>query len=108
MAARWERGYKWPPLATDFKPSNPGWQKLYEHRLRQVEEIPDQKDRFEAYVQTLSAGMVQPNFTEYGFGLARAPDDLMEALRQGIYDGIAKGMEKFGCLYFLLFHQECS
>ena len=31
------------------------------------------------------------NFTEFGFGLARAPDDLMEALRQGIRDGLEKG-----------------
>jgi hypothetical protein len=98
MAARWKRGYQWPPLASDFKPSTPGWRKLYQHRLRQVEEIEDEKDRFEAFVQTLSAGLVQPNFTEYGFGLARAPDDLMEALRQGIYDGLAKGKQKLAIL----------
>lgn len=33
-----------------------------------------------------------------GFGLARAPDDLMEALRQGIRDGVAKGPRLEGSL----------
>ncbi|KAL3940918.1 MAG: hypothetical protein SGBAC_004631 [Bacillariaceae sp.] len=91
IAARLERGYQWPPTDKDYKPNTPGWKKLFEHRLRQVEEIEDQPSRFEAYVQTLSASIVQPNFTEHGFGLARAPDDLMEALRQGIYDGLEAG-----------------
>lgn len=91
LAARLEREYQWPPIDTDYKPNTPGWKKLFEHRLRQVEEIEDQSSRFEAYVQTLSASIVQPNFTEHGFGLARAPDDLMEALRQGIYDGLEAG-----------------
>lgn len=91
IAARLDRGYTWPPRDSDYKPNNPGWKKLFEHRLRQVEEIEQVSDRFEAYVQTLSASIVQPNFTEFGFGLARAPDDLMEALRQGIYDGLEAG-----------------
>lgn len=94
IAARLERGYQWPPIDTDYKPNTPGWKKLFEHRLRQVEEIEDQPSRFEAFVQTLSASIVQPNFTEHGFGLARAPDDLMEALRQGIYDGLEAGRFK--------------
>lgn len=97
IAARLARGYQWPPTDSDYKPSTPGWKKLFEHRLRQVEEIEDQSSRFEAYVQTLSASIVQPNFTEYGFGLARAPDDLMEALRQGIYDGLEEG--RFNILF---------
>ena len=91
IAARFSRGYTWPPRDSDYKPNNPGWQKLFEHRLRQVEEIEDQSSRFEAYVQTLSAAIVQANHTVHGFGLARAPHDLMEALRQGIYDGLEAG-----------------
>lgn len=83
------RNYTWP--IPQFKPNTPGWDALMRHRLRQVEEIEDRGERFEGYAQTLSAALVQPNFTEYGFGLARAPDELMEALRQGIRDGLAKG-----------------
>jgi hypothetical protein len=83
------RNYTWP--ITEFQPNNPGWNRLMAHRLRQAEEIEGRSERFEAYAQTLSAAMIQPNFSEYGFGLARAPDDLMEVLRQGIRDGLAAG-----------------
>lgn len=62
-----------------------------EHRLRQVAEIDTERERYEGFIQTLNAAVVAPNFTEYGWGLARAPDDLMEALRQGIREGVEKG-----------------
>ena len=83
------RNYTWP--VREFQPNTPGWDKLMRHRLRQVEEIEDRQSRWEGYIQIMAAGVTQPNFTEYGFGLARAPDDLMEALRDGIRDGLAKG-----------------
>ena len=89
LAAYAAGNYSWP--VPQFQPSNPGWEKLMRHRLRQVEEISNRQDRFEGYAQVLSASLIQPNYTQYGFGLARAPDDLMEALRQGIRDGLAKG-----------------
>ena len=62
-----------------------------EHRFRQVAEIEDDQDRFEGYAQTITAAFLQPNFTQFGFGLARAPDELMQALRQGIQDGLEAG-----------------
>lgn len=83
------RNYTWPP--SKYVPETAGWRRLHEHRFRQVEEISDSKDRYEAYLQTINMAFLAPNFTEYGFGLVRAPDDLMEALRQGIRDGLAKG-----------------
>jgi len=91
QAQRAKRGHVWPPRDSDFIPNRPGWAKLMQHRLRQVEEIEPKMDRFEGFAQTLSAALIQPNYTEYGFGLARAPEDLMEALRQGIHHGIEKG-----------------
>jgi hypothetical protein len=83
------RNYSWPH--TDFIPNTPGWKALMEHRLRQVAEIENSSDRYEGFAQTLSAGMLQQNYTEHGFGLVRAPEDLMEALRAGIHDGLAQG-----------------
>lgn len=35
--------------------------------------------------------MVAPNFTELGFGMTRAPESLMEDLRNAIRDGLANG-----------------
>jgi hypothetical protein len=85
----YRRGYNWP--VENFIPDSPGWAALYERRFRQAAEIEKNDDRWEAYAQLMSSAVVQPNFTAFGFGLARAPDDLMEALRQGIYDGLAAG-----------------
>lgn len=89
LDAYFARNYTWP--IPQFKPNTPGWDKLMRHRLRQVEELEEYQDRFEGFAQTLNAGFLQQNYTEFGFGLARAPDELMEALRQGIRDGLAKG-----------------
>jgi hypothetical protein len=88
-------GHTWPPK---YVPSNPGWKELFDHRFRQVAEIDDVGRRYEGYLQSVNAAVVAPNFTEFGFGLARAPDDLMEALRQGIRDGLEKGPELEGTI----------
>ena len=84
-----ELNHTYPP--ENYIPDTPGWRKLYEHRLRQVEEIEDRMDRFEGFAQTLNAGILQKNYTEHGFGLARAPEPLMEDLRRAIREGVEKG-----------------
>lgn len=89
IAEFYRRNHTWP--VEKFSPETPGWRKLFEHRLRQVAEIDDQLDRFEGFAQTLSASVVQQNYTQWGFGLARAPEPLMEDLRQAIREGVAKG-----------------
>ena len=72
-----KRNYTWPP--TKYKPDTEGWRKLNEHRFRQIAEIEDADKRYEGYLQTVNSALVADNFTKYGFGLARAPDDLMKA-----------------------------
>lgn len=57
-----KRNYTWPP--NDFIPKTEGWQKLMEHRFRQVEEIKDRGQRYEGFVQTVNAALISPNFTE--------------------------------------------
>lgn len=89
VAEFYARNYTWPPQK--FSPDTPGWRDLMEHRLRQVAEIEDLDERYEGYIQILNSAIVAPNFTEYGFALTRAPDDLMEALRKGVRDGVAAG-----------------
>ena len=83
------RNHKWPP--ENYIPSNPGWKKLFDHRFRQVAEIEGQGPRYEGYLQTINAALIAPNFTEFGFGLARAPEDLMVDVRKGIRDGLEEG-----------------
>lgn len=89
LVAYHQLNHTWPP--EKFTPDTPGWRKLFEHRLRQVEEIQNRDDRFEGFAQALSAGVMQKNFTEHGFGLARAPEPLMVDLRRAIREGVEKG-----------------
>ena len=42
------------------------------------------------YVQTATSAIVAPNFTENGWGLTRAPQKLVDDLRQAIKDGLPK------------------
>jgi hypothetical protein len=66
-----------------------GWKEMMDQRFEQVAAIPNSGDRYEGYIQTVHSAFLVPNFTEHGFGLARAPDELTEALRQGIREGLA-------------------
>lgn len=85
----YKRNYTWP--LNNWNPNTEGWKALMNRRFQQVEEIADRHSRYEAFVQTLHSAHLVPNFTEYGFGLARCPDDLLQALQQGIRQGVAKG-----------------
>jgi hypothetical protein len=81
-----KRNYTWP--IDNYNPNTLGWKSIMEERFHQVEEIQSSGARYEAYIQTIHSAFLVPNFTEHGFGLARCPDDLTEALRQGIRDGL--------------------
>jgi len=82
------RNYSWPP---EFKPNTEGWRNLMMDRLEQVKEIDDLDRRYEGYMQTMSSAAVAPNFTQWGFGMTRAPADLVKDLRDAIQDGLANG-----------------
>ena len=86
------RGYKWP--VEDFVPNTTGWRDLMAERFAQVEELSE-GSRYEAYYQVVNSALLTSNFTEHGFGLARCPDELIDALRKGIRDGLpTAGVEK--------------
>jgi hypothetical protein len=89
VVEHYEQNYTWPP--TKFIPDAPGWKKLMQHRIRQVEEIEGRQKRFDGYLETLSAAIVQRNFMEHGFALARAPKDLMEVFQERNRKGVAAG-----------------
>jgi hypothetical protein len=76
----------WP--GTAYVPNNPGYKKLMDERQAQIAAMPSAHDRKEAYLQFVNNAFLVPNFTEHGFGLARAPEELTAALKQGIRDGI--------------------
>ena len=82
-----KRNYTWPPK---YIPDSAGYKALMESRIAQVAEIENYGDRYEGYMQTVRSAFLVPNFTEHGFGLARCPQDLLDALQQGIHDDFDK------------------
>jgi hypothetical protein len=84
---------EWPP--TKFTPDTVGWTKLTLERLRQVAEIDDLERRYEGYMQAVMTGLVLRNFTEFGFGLARGPEQLSTDLRDAIRGGLERGEARF-------------
>jgi hypothetical protein len=81
-----KRNYTYRP--NDLVPNTTGWRKLMYDRLDQVEQLTDPNDRYEGFFQTIHSAMMVPNFTEYGFGLAKCPDDLLEELQTAIHEGL--------------------
>jgi hypothetical protein len=43
------------------------------------------------YIQSVFAAFLVQNFTQLGFGLVRAPQDLTDALQEGIRGGLERG-----------------
>jgi hypothetical protein len=72
----------------DALPNTTGWLELMSQRLRQVTAIENSEDRYEGYYQTILSAVVTPNFTEYGFGLAKCTDALLMDLQEAIQDGM--------------------
>jgi len=82
-----KRNYTWP--VTHYVPNTEGWKRLFQSRFAQVAEIEDREKRYEGFLQTVHSAYQVQNFTENGFGLARAPDDLVKALQRGIQNGLS-------------------
>jgi len=81
-----KRKYKWPIEA--FVPETEGWRKLMQRRLKQIQFIEDGMGRYNAWVQVIGSALVTPNFTHYGWGLARAPQHLVDLLKENLYNGL--------------------
>jgi hypothetical protein len=81
-----KRNYVYPP--NEFVPNTTGWRNLMSQRLLQMEELTNTNERYEGFFQTMHSGIVAPNFTEYGFGLAKCPDDLLFDLQTAIHEGL--------------------
>ena len=81
-----KRNYTWP--IQEYVPNHPGWRALLEKRFAQVAEIKHRGQRYDGYMQMMHSSLLVPNFTEYGFGLARCPDALLADLQQTIRNGL--------------------
>jgi hypothetical protein len=81
-----KRGRGWP--ITEFVPNTEGWTRLMKRRLSQVQAIEDHSQKFNGFVSTLGPALTLPNFTEYGWGLTQAPQELTNEVRHALYEGL--------------------
>jgi len=84
MAEYVKRGHTWPP---HIYPNTPGWNKILTQRFAQVRALDDAQMKWDGFIQTLTASLMK-NYTEFGWGLTRAPEDLTEEIREAIFEGL--------------------
>ena len=59
-----------------------------------IARMPDDDEngaKYNAYMAAVHSALVAPSFTEYGWGLTRAPRDLVDALRERLLRGLEDG-----------------
>ncbi|KAL7553962.1 hypothetical protein ACHAWF_017920 [Thalassiosira exigua] len=85
------RNHAWPPRPSDYLPDLPKWASLHARRFDQIDRIEDTQSKYNAYISAVHSALLAPNFTEYGWGLTRAPDDLVDALAERLRRGLEGG-----------------
>mmetsp|Transcript_28060 Transcript_28060/g.82545 ORF Transcript_28060/g.82545 Transcript_28060/m.82545 type:complete len:390 (-) Transcript_28060:1279-2448(-) len=92
LKERRARGHQWP---LSYSPDTPGWKAIHDRRLTQVAHISEGPNyKWNGYVETLRSAVTTPNFTETGWGLSRAPQELVDTLRDAIRSGLAEGRQR--------------
>ncbi|CAB9525079.1 expressed unknown protein [Seminavis robusta] len=81
-------GGDWPP---EYIPNTPGWKRQMDKRFKQVLEMDNRHKKYDGWMQTVNMAFLAPNFTEYGMGLVRAPEDLTLTLQHEIRTAIKDG-----------------
>lgn len=84
------RGHSWPPKAQDYTPSTPGWQSNFDKIFQQLAySAPESSgERYEVYMSMVHSALISKNFTEYGWGVTKAPKAVFEKLRKRLHDGL--------------------
>ena len=80
------RGHTWPPQ--DYTPNTPGWKKLNDRRFHQISQLEGRDSRYQAYMQSVWSALIAKNFTEYGWGVTRAPQAVIDKLKKRLSDGM--------------------
>jgi len=95
------RNHVWPPPDEEYKPPTPGWRSLYQSRIRQLEQYDDQEltAKWNGYMVAVHSALLCQNFTENGWGLTKAPQDIVDDLRWKLHLGMVEYPEDEGAEY---------
>ena len=85
------RNYSWPPLNDEFHPPTPGWTNLFRRRFSQIDALDTHENSYNGYMGSIHSALRCPNFTEFGYGLTKAPEALTSKLKAILHKGILEG-----------------
>jgi len=89
------RGHTWPPNPQDYTPNTPGWQTLNERRFKQLSHVDDTSgERYESHMAIVHSALQCRNFTEYGWGVTKAPQAVVDKLKKRLHDGLKNENKK--------------
>jgi hypothetical protein len=74
-----------------YKPNTEGWRKLANRKFEQAPFLETDTQKFDFWVSVAASTIVQPNFTETGWGLTKAPAELVQTLRDAIHTAYNQG-----------------
>jgi hypothetical protein len=83
-----KRNHTWPPKFDEYRPNTDGWRKIYQRRLRQVDRLTSDENSYNGYMNAITSGLVTANYTQYGWGLTRAPQEMWNQLNEILQRGI--------------------
>ncbi len=85
------RGHVWPPKPEDYTPNTEGWRKINELRFEQLAYARSDSlgQRYFRYMYNVHSALLAQNFTEYGWGITRAPQAVIDKLQKRLHDGLA-------------------
>ena len=81
-----KRGYSFP--FEQYNPNTEGWSRLMDQRISQVMANRELQEKWDGFIQTLSSAITVPNYTEFGWGLTHAPEELTQTIQQAIREGL--------------------
>lgn len=79
----------WPPKDDEYNPKEPGWRKIFQRRYNQIDMLSLEENSYNGYMSAVYAGMFAPNHTEYGYGLTKAPSNIVRKIKESFMAGRA-------------------
>ncbi|KAK1745532.1 hypothetical protein QTG54_003456 [Skeletonema marinoi] len=83
-----KRKHQWPPAPNEYVPNTPGWRSNHQRRFNQTALLEDTEEAYNAYLCLVHSALMSPNFTEFGWGLTKAPKSLVDALHENLMNGL--------------------
>ncbi len=85
------RGHTWPPKLEDYSPPTKGWFNLYSSIFQQLQYSAEESpgERYEAYMGMIHSGITSQNFTDYGWGITKAPKAIVDKLKMRLHYGMS-------------------